>query len=387
MKIIYFLVNNHYQLIDVKKHLSHFKKKKYKIVILVCSRTNLEIELKNLKGFQIINLYSPQIRFRFTWYLNFIKVYKFLKEIRSKLIVNKNTYLFFYTEIDILNHLIVKFIKYNGGTNYIINDAGFATYLNFSNFTEIIYAKSFIIRKYILKLIPFLRNTRLVKGYHYHFFWLQDHYIDGVIGYKYFSNKRDFPLYLLNETKKTLKISPNNKVLFLNSMHYSEVLESDLDTFLKMHQLIFKKLLKSYSEIIFKFHPRDSEVFRNEIRKKYQNEKRIKLLDSIDDYQNLIIKLKIKCIASICSSGCLSAPKGIKVIFCFNLVKKFFPLEWQSSFKEIDKLLKLWGGKKEKGSIVFPATFNFKKKHNYLSSLLPLVEIKKCKLKNHYAVT
>ena len=67
LKTIYFLINNQYQLIDTKKHLTHFNKKKYKVIILICSRINLIKDLKGTKGFKVINLYPQQIRFRFTY--------------------------------------------------------------------------------------------------------------------------------------------------------------------------------------------------------------------------------------------------------------------------------------------------------------------------------
>jgi len=377
LKTIYFLINNQYQLIDTKKHLTHFNKKKYKVIILICSRINLIKDLKGIKGFKVINLYPQQIRFRFTWFLNFIKLSKFFDKIENLLTVNKNTYLFFYNEVSIHNHLIVKHIKKNGGKSYIINDAGFATYISFSNFTETIYSKSMMIKKYMLKLIPSLKDIRLVKGLNYYYFWLPDDYIDGVIGYRYFTHKRNFPTYLVHENKKFLRTFNSNKVLYLNSPFY--LLDLDLNLYLKIHHKVISKLLKSYSEVIFKFHPRDTKLFRNEIKKRYYNNKKIKVLDSTDDYQNLIHKLNIKCVASIYSGGCLSVPEGIKVIFCFNLVKNFFPLGLQNQFKKTETLLMLWGGKKEKEGIILPSTFKNQKKYNFLNNLLSLVELKKNK--------
>ena len=134
VKEIYFLINNEYQLLDTKKHLVNFNKKRYKITILNGYKSKKDLK-KYFKNIKVINLNLPQIRYTFAWFLSAIKFFKFNRKIKYSIKTDKNSFLFFYNEVSLGNHLVVKFFKKNASKVLLINDAGLAAYLTFSDYS------------------------------------------------------------------------------------------------------------------------------------------------------------------------------------------------------------------------------------------------------------
>ncbi|MDC0863366.1 hypothetical protein OAP88_00750 [Candidatus Pelagibacter sp.] len=374
LKIIYFLINNEYQLIDTKKHLVHFSNKKYKIILLNGSKSKDDLS-RHFKDLDVINLNLPQIRYTYSWFLSIINFFKFNNKIKYLIKPNENTFLFFYTEVGLANHLVVKHFKNNGGKVFIINDAGFSTYLTFSDYSEKNKSILWNIRKFLTKLIPHLEDIRLVRAFKYnYFFWLPDKYIDGVIGYNFFQNKRNFPTYFIKEPKKKIskKIKSNN-ILYFNSTEYEDGFLT-LNQYFNITKKIISELLKYYSEVIFKFHPRDTVEIIRLINNEYSSNKRVKILNPKKNYHNIFNDFKIRNTASIFSSASLSVPYGISSIFCFHLVKKMFPLNFKYVYKKTEKLLMAWGGKKINLGIRMPYYVKKQKKQKYFNNLENLIK-------------
>ena len=380
MKKIYFLINNEYQLLDAKRHLVNFNKKKYKIIVLNGSKSKDDLK-KHFKNLNVINLNLPQIRYTFAWFLSVITFFKFNKKIKYLIKNDKNSLLFFYNEVSLGNHLIVKFFKKNASRVFLINDAGFATYLTFSDYSEKNKSKLWNLRKFLTNLIPYLGDTRLVKACRYnYFFWLPDKYIDGVIGYNFFKNKRKFPTYYIKDIKKNIsKNINNNRILYFNSNEYEDGFLTKKQ-YLNITKKVISKLLKSYTEVIFKFHPRESKEIINLINNEYISNKKIKILNPNNNYENLINKFKIKNVASISSSASLTIPYKVNSYFYFSTVKKIFPSTFQYVLKKQENLLISWGGKKNSKGIKLPHSTKVQKNQKYYDNLERL--IKTCNLGN-----
>ena len=373
VKEIYFLINNEYQLLDTKKHLVNFNKKRYKITILngYKSKKNLKKYFKNIK---VINLNLPQIRYTFAWFLSAIKFFKFNRKIKYSIKTDKNSFLFFYNEVSLGNHLVVKFFKKNASKVLLINDAGLATYLTFSDYSEKNKSKLWIMRKFLTNLVPYLGDTRLVRSCRYnYYFWLPDKYIDGVIGYNFFKNRRKFPTHYIRDKKKNIsKNIKNNRILYFNSNEYEDGFLT-INQYLDITHKIISKLLKSYSKVIFKFHPRESKEIINFINNRYFSNKKVKILNPSNNYQTLINDLKIKNIASICSSAALTIPYKVNRYFYFRSVMKFFPLNFEYVLKKQEHLLMSWGGKKSGKVIKLPQSIKVHKNQKYFDNLEKLV--------------
>ena len=292
--MIYFLVNNNYHLIDVYEHCNNLKD--YKKCLIQIPHTLDTID--NNKNFVDIFTYKTPFE-GVKNFFNIFNIKKIERQIKKKLIINKDDILFVYTEFEILNQYIISLFKKAGARIYILNE-GFATYLTYGVKSEsnlpIKYKMKLFYTKYIIgyNFVKYLYYNNLV------FPQIADKYIDGVLLYLNVNILRNISKTVI--TKNTRKLVLNEKkAIFLNEMMYKYYCSNE--EYKDILDDILFRISTSFEEVYFKFHPRETEENRKwqiEIINKFDN---IQIIKENLPFENLLYKYNSKYIYSYFSAA------------------------------------------------------------------------------------
>jgi len=327
--LIYFLVNNNYQMIDVYEHCEHLKD--YEKSLIQIPHT-LECIDKNDNFKNIFTFYTP-FKGKKNFF-NILKAKKIEKEINSKLDINKNDILFVYTEFEILNQYIIALFKREGARAYVI-DEGFATYitygvknegkLTFKEKIKLIYLKYFLGYDFV----EYLKFNNSV------FPQINEKYINGVLLYLDANIVRDVKKYLINRNQKRLKLD-ESKAIFLNEKMYDKYCSKE--EYRSILDDIMKNMTGKFEKVYFKFHPRETDENRKwqlEVLKKYSN---VQIIEEKAPIENLLGKYDAKYVFSFFSAALFNVNAiGATPVYIYHLYDK---ISQNNVFKNIDLILR-----------------------------------------------
>lgn len=328
--MIYFLVNNNYQLIDVYEQCQSLKS--YEKSLIQIPHT-LEC-IENKKDFKnIFTFYTPFKGAKN--FFNIFKVKKKQKEIRLKLDIDKNDILFLYTEYEILNQYIINLFKKVGAKVYVIEDGGFPTYLTYGVRNEggltIKQNVKLLYLKYILgyRFVQFLKYNNII------FPQIDEKYIDGVLLYLDVDIVRNIKKFLLYKNQKKLKLN-DSKAIFLNEKMYDYYCSKD------EYRLILEdcmcQMTRKFTKVYFKFHPRETnenQKWQLKVLKQYSN---VEIIEEKAPIENLLEKYDAKYVFSFLSAALLNiSAMGTVPVYIYHLYDK---ISQNNIFRQIDLILK-----------------------------------------------
>lgn len=312
--MIYFLINNNYQCYDLKLHLLDIDKQDVSLIIVPHT-----LDESELTGFVSIFRYPRALKPGLSAQLgNYIRQRRL---VGTEIQPGRADVLFFYTELDLLNHHIVTYFKSNGARAYLIEDGGLATYLPFRMLDAEPLSVREKIKQWVYRTLPSLHTIRLHKLNGHIFTWMADRYIDGVCVYMPVSIRRDIPTILLRRSvqQERVSLSPG-KVVFLNEMMYQ--IYQKADDYLAGLLKILEALSVGFDMVYFKFHPREDAGWRTRITQDVLSKfPDLKVIDGDSAIEDLVESYRPSVAASYFSAGLLNLlDRGVEPLYLYHLI-------------------------------------------------------------------
>lgn len=296
--MIYFLINNNIHLIDVEDHLSELKNQKVGLIkiphkLTIQPNHKFEVELE----------YSVLIRGKKD-YFNISRINAIHKQIKSDLVgINKDDTLIFYTELEFLNHYVIRLFK-DKGAQTIMLDEGFATYeaLSKQHLSKISFKES-IINNYFKYLLGY-KYTSVAKVNGVMRPHIADNYIDKVLLYNKTTVDRNLQTHLLSRKYLEYNDLDSSSVIFLNEDIYGWFVT--MDEYIFILSDILDALSNQFKTVYFKYHPRESQEQRKAIGLVVEKFKKVTVLNDDRPVELIINNIKTQYISSFFASTLLN---------------------------------------------------------------------------------
>ncbi|MBY0545461.1 MAG: alpha-2,8-polysialyltransferase family protein [Gammaproteobacteria bacterium] len=329
----YFLINNNYHYIDFFGH-KHLLLKKDTALIEIPHT----LDKRNHDDIAVVYRYEiPHHKGLLS------QIFKFLltvKKINFEIHPVKEDILFFYTEYEILNQYLVDKFKRVGARAFLIEDGGLGTYVPFRMLASEPLSIKELLRRTVYRQLPGLKKTRLHKLNGVVFPWMPDTSIDGVCIYKPVKLQRTFQAILLQRLHQTELAPIRGRVIFLNEAIY-QFYQAEKE-YLDGLELLIEGLCDKYVEVLFKFHPRETNEWRERIRKEVLSRfSAVAVIEENSAIEIMIEKYRPSAVASYFCSALLSlSDRGIEPVYLYHLIPE---LNNQPIFIEITLVLKELG--------------------------------------------
>ena len=334
--MIYFLVNNDYQLLDARHHAAELRRQGLATTLVEIPHKLSESAEKSefdtrLRLDSPVHLQGP-LR-RWAGYMQAAgKVSRRLKPQAADT-------LFIYTEYELLNHFVAHGFKRAGARVFILEDGGVGTYIPFTlPGDEALSTREKIVAA-MTRCLPGLRHTRFHKVNGIVFPWMQDHQIDGLCTYRPLSIVRDIPVTVLRApARKKITVRPGC-VIFMNQPLYDDY-QTEADYFQGLRQ-VAHALEAGFDEVLFKFHPRETPAWTERIAKFLADQApTVKIIQDNGPAENLLENTRPAVVASYFSTTLLNLDgTGIEPLFVYHLLPDLAP---QKVMRQLTTLLNQW---------------------------------------------
>jgi len=335
--MIYFLVNNDYQLVDARRHLAELRARGLVATLIEIPHT-LNAERRG-EGFErVVTLPTPLRGQR--WVKAWRGCFGAPSRIAAALQPTAADVLFFYTEYELLNHMAALRFKAAGARIFLLEDGGFATYVPFSVAAEEAMTLKERIIAAMTRRLPGLRGTRFHKINGQVYPWLPDRVIDAVGVYRAITPIRDLKIRLLRRQARPAVAPHKGRVIFLNQPMYDHY-QTD-DQYLAGLDRLVGALCKGFHEVLFKFHPRESPAWRERIGALLaQRHLRVRILEDDRPFEQLATAYVPEALASYFSTALLNLDvTGIEPLYLYHLLPE---VAEQPVFAQATLLLQRWG--------------------------------------------
>lgn len=334
--MIYLLVNNDYQFFDARLHAKHLKAYGLPSILVEVPHALSETDRHSDFSGQIC-LPSP-LRGR-SWLSAWPRYFMAVHEVARSIEPHADDVLFMYTEFELLNQIIALRFKRAGARVYLIEDGGVGSYIPLS----LPGGETLSIKEWVVALmsrtLPGLNRTRFHKLNGVVFPWLPDSELDGVCLYRPLKIVRQIPVHVLQRTDAEEVNRKTGRVVFLNECMYDNY-QSEEQYMAGLLQLL-SLLLQGFDEVLFKFHPRETVVWRERIRTLLgERLPKVIFIDNDRAMESLIKEFRPEVIASYFSTVLLNLEgSSIEPMFLYHLLPE---LSSQKVFSQLTSLLVQW---------------------------------------------
>lgn len=329
--MIYFLVNNNYQLYDAREHLASLGD----VSLLVIPHS---INSPNYGGFKRVHYLDFHFR-GYTDITSWVGSFQLRLALRREFTITDSDVLFFYTEFEPMNHVVASHFKKAGARIFIIEDGGFATYVPFRSASSEPLTLKERLRSVFIRLSSALPSIRFQKINGVVFPWLPDSLIDGVCLYRPVSIRRKIPTYLIKRSEPVSVRPIAHSVIFLNADMYK--LYQTEDEYLSALEKIMDALCGGFETVYFKYHPRETEEWRDKIFNVVLIKHRsVVVITNNSGIEDTVEDLRPAVVASFFSAALLSLKdRGVEPLYLYHL---FNELNCQPIFVETTSILQEW---------------------------------------------
>ena len=335
--MIYALVNNNYQLIDLQHHLVDLRSVDLECTLITVPHTLNQPDSK-MQFSKIYTFTSPLFHSK-SWFTAWLRYYRSAWDVWKTLKPGPKDTLLLYTEFELLNHLIVHRFHSVGAKIFLIEDGGVATYLPFSTSREERLSAKQWLTTLMVRCLPHLHRTMFHRANGIMFPWVKDNTINALCVYRPIDIKRNIPVILMKCNNRPNIVPQSGRVIFLNEPIYDYYLE--WDKYLTFLGLLLSGLSSGYSEVWFKFHPREKTIQRERIKSIIEsNHSSINIIQENESVENLLDAYRPEAVASFMAATLLNLDgTGIEPIFLYHLCKD---LADQDLFNQLTRLLSEW---------------------------------------------
>lgn len=334
--MIYFLVNNNYQYIEAKRHAVELLNEGYDCGLIAIPHTlTLPPDGDVFKFVTVLNAPIHQ-----TWLKAWLQYITISNKIQSNIKPKQKDTLIFFTEFELLNQLVAIYFKKNKARVYLIEDGGVGSYIPLTIGQHQPYSPKERVRKLMVMLIPNMLKTQFTKFDGIVFPMLCDQFLDGVLLYRRLQINRKIPIILLKRPPQNTICVIKGRVVFLNQPFYCEHIQSPAVYADGLRQIL-ASLCNGFSEIYFKFHPRETSISRHKIVKEIINDfPDVRIIDAEIPFESMLSTICPEVVASYNSTPLFNlVGTGIQPMFVYGLLND---LHHQHSFMVMHDLLAGW---------------------------------------------
>lgn len=333
---VFFLVNNDYQLINASRHATDLRSEGYTVSLLQVPHS---LKCEPAAGIydRIFSFKSPVVGRR--WLAAWMQYFAVPAQIAA-LHPCADDVLILYTEYELLNHIILQKFSSVGANVVLIEDGGVGTYITFSKMpNEAMSLKERLIALSV-RCLPGLADTQFKKINGALYTWRPDAQIDLLCVYRQFASARCIPMVTIRDNTKDFTVTPvTGRVVFLNEPIYDHY--QDDEAYLSGLENIIKALTAGYQEVYFKFHPRETQAWRDRIKgqvlRKYSS---LQIIERDSPFEMLLGDYAPEALASYFSTPLLNlSGTGVEPLFVYHLLDD---LRNQPAFLQLTTLLRQW---------------------------------------------
>lgn len=333
--MIYFLINNDYHYFDFELHVPTLGTE---TVHLVEIRHTLA--RRDSTQSMTISRFEPVLNSGVARAL--LSQFYTARAIQRSIRPSSSDVLFLYTEYEPLNQLVVSLFRRVGARVYLIEDGGIATYITFRvPVSEPLRPKEQLLRA-LYRCLPGAGKLRMQKIGGNLYPWMPDDSFDGVCLYRPVRIGRNIPVLPLRRPAQSWVTNSNReRILFLNQDLYAFNYLSD-DDYLDMLSKVLAGLSVGFEEVLFKFHPRETEAWRERIRRQIVGRwPNVVCLTGSQGIEATLEEHGAGLAASFNSTALMSlVHRGVEPVFLYHL----FPLLTRhADFHENTAVLREWG--------------------------------------------
>jgi hypothetical protein len=315
--MIYFLVNNDYQLLDARRHLQQLREREIAATLIEVPHTLNTVD--RTAGFEAVMTFASPLTSH-GWLAAWPRYFASARDVVRRLRPDGRDTLLFYTEFELVNHFIALRFKARGAKTVLLEDGGFGTYLPFSiDAAEPLGAKE--------RLIAAMTRR------------LPDKTIDAVAMYRDVRIVRSIPTLLMHDAERP-RIDPiPGKVIFLNERMY-DVYQTPEQYVNSLHRIL-AALIAGFDQVSFKFHPREQDDWTRRIRAilavTYPS---VRIIEERQSIEHLMAEERPEVLASYFSTTLLNLGTcGVEPLYLYHL---FEELAQQKIFRQTTTLLAQW---------------------------------------------
>lgn len=323
--MIYFLVNNGYQYFDVEAHL----KLGIKASLIIIPHKIDDYDKTRFKGTYHFETPWKSRRWMLIW-----PVRQLIRKINTSLFPASGDILFCYTEYEPVNQYVMARFKAAGAQVYLIEDGGVASYIaNICTQPDPLTLKEIFLQFW---------TRYAITSPNYHSFKIggevfpriNDDAIDALLYYKPVLVARTIRRILISRPTQQIE-TQSNTLLFLNQPLY-ESYETP-KRYLEVLKKVICGLAPQFKNIYFKFHPRDSQAWRERIQTCVRSACPRAIIVQEDHPVEFVIKeYSPKFVASFFSSALMGLTEmGIEPLFLYRLLD----LNQSRPLTTLDKIL------------------------------------------------
>lgn len=335
-RIIYFLVNNNYQYLEAKRLACELRAAGRSTALIAIPHT-LTLELDSVLFAPIITLITPA---HLPWRRAWLRYLGSRSRLRTDLPVTSEDTLLLFTEFELLNQLVLITCKERGASVYLIEDGGVGTYIPFTLKQHERFTWKNRLKQVSIRAIPGLSRTQFTKFDGVLFPMLDDCYLDGVFLYRRMDITRSVPVSTLARPLLSPLQARTGRVVFLNQPLYSEHIQTEADYAAGLRHIL-GALCVGFTEVLFKFHPRETADARARITSQILDEfPALRVVQGNQPFETLLADLRPEVVASYCSTPLLNLTgTGMQPLFVYHLLPD---LRRAPAFAALHVLLEAW---------------------------------------------
>lgn len=335
--MIYFLVNNDYQLLDANRHARQLRQARSLVSLILVPHALQCAPEPEL--YEKVERFEAAVRGR-RWLAAWPRYFRDWRLLQERIRPTAQDVLVIYTEFELLNHCAVLHFRSAGAKVIHIEDGGVGTYVPFAN----VESQRLTLRERLIawmtRRLPGMADTTFKKINGVVFPWRPDSQIDVLCVYRKFQPARHIRTVTIKNDAEAAEIHPvAGRVVFLNECIYDHY--QDAATYLDGLNHILKALTAGYREVFFKFHPRETSAWRDRIQSRVLSKyPEIQMIQESAPFELLLSRYEPEALASYFATPLLNlAGTGVEPLFVFHLLKD---LRNQPVFAQLATLLHGW---------------------------------------------
>ena len=325
--MIYYIINNDFHIYNVQNHISLSNELDFTIIRIPYS---LNSDCKSFAE-NIITIETPFRERKKFWNPKFFYA---AKARIDKIPFKEEDLIIFLTEYDPLNQYIVYKSKEKGATIHLLEE-GISFYAIYLHDNKLTRNYKYLIKLFYLRYLIGFHFFKYVAVGNMNFPQIKDKYIDKILLYFNVEVSRNTNVEIISNNAIGYADLKKDTAAFLSQPLYESYMS--LSSYIKHVSYQLDKIINNYSRVYFKFHPRESDAFKNLIKLRFFDkvifiENQI-LEDFIEEYRPLVA-------FSFFSDALFKLKsKGLKVRFLYSEVDELKNKRYLRNISNIVKQL------------------------------------------------
>ncbi|WP_411723206.1 polysialyltransferase family glycosyltransferase [Loktanella salsilacus] len=334
--MIHFVVNNDYQYVEASRIALDLQDAGFQVSLISIPHT-LTVALDRTLFSRVVEISSPA---KFKWAKAWIRYLPASFLVRRRFAPGPQDTIIIFTELELMNQIVALWFKKSGAKIYLMEDGGAGTYIPLALPRADPFSLKDRIKQTMIRLIPTLQQTRFTKFSETLIPLLEDKVLDGILLYRSLQTNRSVPIHVVSRPNQNKIDVCHGKAIFLNQPLYIDRIQTPEDYAIGLRKIL-SALREGFDEVLFKFHPRETEPARNMISDSILKDfPEIQVVNERQPFEIMLAFVRPEAVVSYHSTPLLNLKgTGVQPIFVYHLIED---LKDQSAFVAMHALLTSW---------------------------------------------